>query len=180
MLLVGFLAGAALCFLGNKRLDKVLMCAGIAVILAVVVWAVAATLVETPRETARDGTKRFVAAVVAKDQFKMGEELSPNVTLGMLTKTDILQAATKYAEKWGLTRAVVTSSELEERGTQINCAVTIFSQHEGAEAPPTMKTEWVFTWGQTAEGWKVIQISPVRIGDQDVTAIVRRYFTEKP
>jgi hypothetical protein len=186
MLLAGVLVVLALAVMGNRRLDKRLYASSGAALLLVLVWFGVSRLVETPREAALGGTRAFVAAVVQRDTQVLTDLLAPAATLGAFNREDIAQSATIYAEEFGLKGALITGSEVEERGTQVNCTIRVISTHEAGRrgAPDTMPSDWQFTWGRLPDseggGWRIVQITPIRIGSQEVSGIVSRFFTRRP
>jgi len=186
MLVAGTLLAVVAFVLGNRRLDNKLMASSGVLLLFVGIWWLIGWSVETSREAALGGTRRFIAAVVARDERLMIELLSPAATLGAFNRDDIASSAKVYAEQFGLKSALITGSELEERGSQVNCTIRVISQHEGGQrnSPDTLPTDWQFTWGKMPESdggnWKIVQITPIRIGNQEVSGIVGRFFTRRP
>jgi len=186
MLVAGTLLAVVAFVLGNRRLDNKLMASSGVLLLFVGIWWLIGWSVETSREAALGGTRRFIAAVVARDERLMIELLSPAATLGAFNRDDIASSAKVYADQFGLKSALITGSELEERGSQVNCTIRVISQHEGGQrnSPDTLPTDWQFTWGKMPESdggkWKIVQITPIRIGNQEVSGIVGRFFTRRP
>lgn len=186
MLLAGLLAAVGLFIVGNARLDNRLRFGSVGVVVAVIAWWGVGAMVETPTEAARNGTKRFVAAVVQRDTEKMLGLMAPAATLGAFSREDIAAAAKLYAEEFGLVGAAVLASEVEPRGSQLNCTIRVISRHEGGRrgAPDTLPTDWQFTWGRLPQsdggGWRIVQITPIRVGNQEVSGIIGRYFTRMP
>jgi len=186
MLIAGTLLAVVAFVLGNRRLDNKLMASSGVLLLFVGIWWLIGWSVETSREAALGGTRRFIAAVVARDERLMIELLSPAATLGAFNRDDIASSAKVYADQFGLKSALITGSELEERGSQVNCTIRVISQHEGGQrnSPDTLPTDWQFTWGKMPESdggkWKIVQITPIRIGNQEVSGIVGRFFTRRP
>ncbi len=186
MLVAGTLLAVVAFVLGNRRLDNKLMASSGVLLLFVGIWWLIGWSVETSREAALGGTRRFIAAVVARDERLMTELLSPAATLGAFNRDDIASSAKVYADQFGLKSALITGSELEERGSQVNCTIRVISQHEGGQrnSPDTLPTDWQFTWGKMPESdggkWKIVQITPIRIGNQEVSGIVGRFFTRRP
>ena len=186
MLIAGTLLAVVAFVLGNRRLDNKLMASSGVLLLFVGIWWLIGWSVETFREAALGGTRRFIAAVVARDERLMIELLSPAATLGAFNRDDIASSAKVYADQFGLKSALITGSELEERGSQVNCTIRVISQHEGGQrnSPDTLPTDWQFTWGKMPESdggkWKIVQITPIRIGNQEVSGIVGRFFTRRP
>ena len=186
MLVAGTLLAVVAFVLGNRRLDNKLMASSGVLLLFVGIWWLTGWSVETSREAALGGTRRFIAAVVARDERLMTELLSPAATLGAFNRDDIASSAKVYADQFGLKSALITGSELEERGSQVNCTIRVISQHEGGQrnSPDTLPTDWQFTWGKMPESdggkWKIVQITPIRIGNQEVSGIVGRFFTRRP
>lgn len=180
-------AGAVGLFvIGNSRLDNHLRWGGVGVLLAGVVWWAVAAAIQTPKEAARDGTRRLVAAVVARDAEGVEALLAPSATLGAFNREEIARSAPVYAEEIGLLSAFILAGELELRGSQVVHTVRIVSRHEGGRlrGPDTMTTDWQFVWSRLPEsqggGWRVVQITPVRIGTQEVSGVVGRFFTRPP
>lgn len=186
MLVAGTLLAVVAFVLGNRRLDNKLMASSGVLLLFVGIWWLIGWSVETSREAALGGTRRFIAAVVARDERLMIELLSPAATLGAFNRDDIASSAKVYADQFGLKSALITGSEIEERGSQVNCTIRVISQHEGGQrnSPDTLPTDWQFTWGKMPESdggkWKIVQITPIRIGNQEVSGIVGRFFTRRP
>ena len=186
MLVAGTLLAVVAFVLGNRRLNNKLMASSGVLLLFVGIWWLIGWSVETSREAALGGTRRFIAAVVARDERLMIELLSPAATLGAFNRDDIASSAKVYADQFGLKSALITGSELEERGSQVNCTIRVISQHEGGQrnSPDTLPTDWQFTWGKMPESdggkWKIVQITPIRIGNQEVSGIVGRFFTRRP
>lgn len=186
MLAAGVVVAGVLFFIGNARLDNRLRWASAAVVAGVIAWWAVAYAVETPTEAARGGTKRLVAAVVARDSETLLDLLAPAATLGAFNREEIARSAPLYADEVGLASAFILASEIDVRGSQVVNTVRVVSRHEGGRlrGPDTMTTDWQFVWGRQPDsaggGWKVVQITPVRIGTQDVGGVIGRFFTRPP
>lgn len=186
MVVAAVLVGIGAFVVGNRRLDKKLMRGGVGVVLLAGVWWGIGAWVETDREAVEGGTKRFVAGVVDRKPEELTKLMAPAATLGAFNREDIAAAAGVYAEEFGLKGALITGSEFEERGTQVNFTIRVISRHEGGArgVPDTLPTDWQFTWGKLPAseggGWRIVQITPVRVGNQEVSGIVGRFFTRRP
>lgn len=168
----------ALFWVANNRLDKTLRLVSFALFGLAVLWIAVSVWIDTPRETADKGSHRFVEAAVGRDTRTLSGLLSPEVSLGSLGKEQILAVLPEYADEWGLRSALVTGTNLEDRGGQVVADLTIFSQHEGGPVSglSTIRSSWEFVWGRTPDGWKIVQITPTKVGETSVSDVVGRYF----
>lgn len=181
MLLVGAIMAIAMFWVANSRLDAKLRRASGVLIAVVFGWALTAYLVETPTEAALGGSKRFVEAAVARDTTVLRSLLSADASLGQLSRDQIVEIAPKYADEWGLKSLLVTGSDAQPMGSQVVANLRIFSQHEGGRSMggiSTLRSDWQFTWAKSSEGWRIVQITPTKIGETDVTGVISRYFSK--
>lgn len=180
MLLLGVIAAVALFVYANVRLSGKLRLASVGLLLATALWWALGRFVETPSEAAQDGTSKFVAAAVARDTTTLGSLLSPSVSLGRFGKQDILDTTPGYADRWGLKGAYITGDEIEVRGTQVVYRVRVISSHSGGQTNvETLPTDWEFIWAKEPDGYRIIQITPLRIGTTDVRQVVESYFSNR-
>lgn len=178
MLGLGVASAVALFFYANNRLDKKLRLISLVALLAVVGWGLLARFVETPVEAARKGTSRFIQAAVERDTRTMDELLSVAVALGRFGKPDILATTPGYADQWGLKSAYMTGTEVEARGSQVTARIRVLSTHEGGRTQvDTLPTDWEFVWAKEPEGYRIVEIIPLRIGTTDVRQVVENYFS---
>lgn len=178
MLLIAAVVTLALFWVANSRLDSKLRGVALGMLGVVILWGVVGYLVETPVEAARDGSKKFVQAAVARDAAGLKALLAPEATLGRLGRDQIAEVGIKDAEDWGLASALVTGSDVETRGSQVVANLRIFSQHEGGklQGMSTIRSDWEFVWTKTPEGWRIAQITPTKVGETDVAGVMDKYF----
>lgn len=149
---------------------------GLAILLVAVLWIVADVLVTTPAEAATKGTKRFVAAVVARDKDAIRSLLSPSVALVSLGRDDIATLVPKYADDWGLKSALITDTQTEEASGEVTASIHVFSSHESQKIPDTIPSDWQFIWAKEGDEWHIVKITPIKVGTADLQNIKDGYF----
>ena len=180
MLLAGLILGVGLFIYGNRRISVRMQRASLGVILLTGVWWLVGYLVVTPTEAAWDGTRAAVDAVVARDKSGLAKVLSPDAALGGLGKDQIVTLLPEYADEFGLKSALILGSDIDERGASVTVTIRVFSQHENAKRAmfmDSLRSEWQFVWRKEADGRKLVQITPTKVGETDVTQVVDQYFS---
>ncbi|MCS7035011.1 MAG: hypothetical protein NZ561_13615, partial [Phycisphaerae bacterium] len=101
-LLVGVaVAACGLLWSGNQRQDRHLKRAGLFTLAAGIALSAVSLAVQTPREICLHQTRRWVSAVVAKDEAILDELLHPDAGLARWNRDDIVAGAVKYADLFG-------------------------------------------------------------------------------
>jgi hypothetical protein len=165
---------------GNNRQDKPLKLAGLLVILAGLVLFIVSYVVDTPPEIARRQTKQFVNAVVDRDGAKLDALLHTNASILAWNKADIILGSKLYADQYGVKSAFITSLDLEEHDSLVVSKIVVLSTHEGGSMPiNTMTSTWELNWWKTPNGWKLKDITPIAVGQNELPR-AKAHFQSKP
>lgn len=165
---------------GNNRQDKTLKFAGLAAVLAGVALFLVSYFVETPPEISRRQSKEFVQAVVSRDSAKLDSLLHANASILAWKKPDIIYGTKLYADQYGVKSAFTTSMQLEEHDSLVVSRITVLSTHEGGSMPiDTITSTWELNWLQTTNGWKLKDITPIAVGQNELPR-AKSHFQAKP
>jgi len=171
----------ALLMSGNRRQDRRLLLAGLIVLLlGAVLWLVS-FLIDTPRELVARGSREFVQDVVKRDQSGLKNLLSPNATLMLWNRDDIIAGAMKYSDMYGLKSGMTSSLDVTETSAQLTSTFTVFSTHEAPNIPyNNMSSRWELTWMRSAdETWRITTIKPIQVPGVP-QEVLMRHFQGKP
>jgi hypothetical protein len=165
---------------GNNRQDKTMKLAGLLVVLAGVILFLVSFFVETPPEITRRQTREFVQAVVGRDSAKLDSLLHANASILAWSKQDIIYGSKYYADQYGVKSAFCTSIDIEEHDSLVVSRLTVLSTHEGGNMPiNTMTSTWELNWLQTSNGWKLKDITPIAVGQNELPR-AKGHFQSKP
>lgn len=171
--------GAVLFVTGNKRTENRVRNAGAAVVLLAVALAAVSYFVDTPLETAERRTSELVDAFERADWPAMTSILDPTAAVTVLgnpvygNRDDIITNAKKAHERYGFKSATILSSTAEQ--TQSVITVTIILLTEQDSLGRTLNSQWQFEWLKGAEGWALVEIRALKIG-QSTGDQVREMF----
>jgi len=181
MVFLLLVAGAVIFWSGNKRLDKTLKIIGLTVALLAILWGIVSWFVDTDREIVMKQTRQFVDAVVRRDMPTMTRLLHPKASMVMWNRDNIITGAKVYSDLYGLKGAHITGMDVEDDKTQITVNFAVFSEHDAAVVPATtVNSTWQFGWVDTTDGWRLMNLVPLKIGNLDQTGAQRQYFERKP
>ena len=152
---------------GNKRVENRVRAAGAGVVLLAVVLAAVSYFVDTPIETAERQSNELVKAFEKSDWATMTSILDPGATLTVLSanvyhnRDEIIAAAKKAHERYGFKTARVLFSDATQADTVITVSLTLLTEQS---IPNTLNSRWEFEWQETAEGWRLVQVRAIQIG----------------
>jgi len=165
---------------GNNRQDKPLKLAGLLVIFLGLVLFIVSYVVDTPLEIARRQTSQFVNAVTSRDAATLDRLLHTNASILSWNKPDIIYGAKYYADQYGVKSGFITSMDLEEHDSLVVSKIVVLSTHEGGSMPiNTMTSTWELNWWKTPSGWKLKDITPIAIGQNELPR-AKAHFQSKP
>jgi hypothetical protein len=148
---------------GNNRVKPAIRNAGVGLVGLVLVWAVAAYLVQTRVEQCVTRTHAILAAVEAADWTQLRALLDKNTTLSFLPGGGgdaIRQAAQNSAEAYGLKDIRTLRTTAEQRALE-GVDVTIDTLLEGAQP---LNATFRFEYEQRSDGILLAKIVPITIG----------------
>jgi hypothetical protein len=163
--------GIALFWNGNRRTDTKLRNVGLALLLAAVAVLAISHFVDTDLEKATKQSKKLVYAVEKRDWATLKAIMSPTTSLHVLggtelygTRDEIIAAAQKGVDQYGLKNVHIISTTPEQTDTVINITMTIMSEQDFTGGRP-ITTEWQFEWQESGATWSLVRITNVKIGN---------------
>jgi hypothetical protein len=169
---VGIAALGVIVFVsGNRRREtRVRAAGGVLVLLAAVLFGVSYYM-DTPTERAERQARELVRAVVGRDWRTVTSLLDPRASVAIINgklpiytnRDQIIAGATNAAERYDFKTATITSLDARRDDTVITVTVNILSD-QGATMGYRLPTEWQLEWQETANGWSLIRITCLRIG----------------
>ncbi len=160
--------GVILFVTGNKRAENNIRNAGAAVVLLAILLAAVSYFVDTPRETALKRSHELVDAFERADWATMTSILDPTAAVTVLNfpiysnRDAIMTAAKKAHEQYGFKSVNVLTSSATQADTLITVNVFLLSEQDALGR--TLNSEWQFEWQQTPDGWSLVEIRGLKIG----------------
>ncbi len=161
--------GIAVWMSGNKRRDKTLMNLGYVVAAAALIVTAVSYFVLTDLEKAEAFTNRFVQAVVDQKLDFARDLLDPHAHLSVAggaiqyaDREQVMAAADRADELFGLQSATITSVRTEASGSQINVWFDCISVQDATMGRP-LPTSWEFEYHRQPEGLKLWRITLTRV-----------------
>jgi uncharacterized membrane protein YeiB len=169
-----FAVAAVVFWTGNRRLDKTMKNVGGGMVLLAVGWALAAYLVQTPRERAVAHTKSLLHAYAAHDWPRFQSLLDPTTTLANYANRDmIVRAAQESIDNPGVKDVYILSTEADQTGTHIAVNTTIVTTVARAMDRPVRST-WQLDFVNMGGTWTLTTITPLAFEGQDPSPILRQ------
>jgi hypothetical protein len=163
-------AGVVIFITGNRRVEPRVRVAGIAVIAAGILLAAVSYFVDTPRETAERKTIELAKDFEKADWPGMSAILDARTAVTVMGFTvydgrdKILANAKDAHAKYGFKTVRVLSSNAEQNDTSIT--VTLVLLTEQTQFANTLNSTWAFEWRETKEGWTLVEVRAIQIGQQ--------------
>lgn len=161
--------GAVLFVTGNNRLERNVKLAGLAAVAAAVVLMTVSYFVETPIERAERRCGELVDAFEKADWPAMRAILDPTASVSVLnypiygSRDEIMKAAEEAHARYGFKSVNVLSTDSERIDTLINVGVLLLSEQDALGR--TLNSEWQFVWQETADGWVLVEVRALKIGN---------------
>ena len=162
--------GVVLFVTGNKRVEDKVRYAGLAMIALAVLLVVVSYFVDTPLEMAEKKTRQIVEAFNKQDWATFGsipdkDTLVSLQSLPLYTGgAEIAEAGKRAYQQYGFKSANVLMSSAERADSVITVNITVLTT-EGTLGRP-INSEWAFEWQESAEGWALVEIRALQIGQQ--------------
>lgn len=174
--------GVVLFITGNKRVQTKVRYAGLGVIGLAILLAAVSYFVDTPTETALKKSKQLITSFDKQDWTTFASVLDRDTDVSLHSlpiyqgREDIVAAAKKAYQQYGFTSANVLMSHAERVDTQITVDLTLLTQQTSLGRP--MNSDWQFEWQQSADGWRLVEVRALQIGQQKGEDI-RRLFPSR-
>jgi hypothetical protein len=163
--------GVFLFWTGNQRQEKNVRIAGFGLILAALAVMVLSYLVDTDVEKAVKAAKGMVYAVEQRDWTKLRNILAPKTSLGVFNaaelyadRNEIVTAAQKAVDQYGLKNVHVLSTTPEASNELISVTMTVMSEQEFTSGRP-ITTNWRMEWQRSGNSWVLVRITCIQIGN---------------
>jgi hypothetical protein len=161
--------GVVVFITGNRRTESRVRTAGLGIILLAILLAAVSYFVDTPLETAERRSNELVKAFEKADWPKMTSILDRSAVVKVLdrniytSRDDIIEAAKKAHQKYGFKSANVLSSSATQADTVITVNLTLLTEQDALGR--TLNSRWEFEWQNTADGWMLVEVRAVQIGN---------------
>jgi hypothetical protein len=171
--------GIYLFIFGNRRQDTKLRAIGGAVLLLAVVLFAVGRVMDTDREKAEKRTRQLVTAVENRDWPAMTALLDPKASVAVLNapiysnRDAIIAGAQAGTERYGVKNIRILSLTSRQDATAITIDLDALSDQKLTGQP--FPTSWQFEWQERQDGWKLMRIVCLKIG-QDTGEGMRRSF----
>jgi len=175
-------AGVVLFVTGNNRLEPRVKYAGLAAVGLALLLVAVSYLVDTPIETAERRSRELVDAFERADWPAMTAVLDPTATVSVLTfrvydnRDEIMKAAEAAHGRYGFKSVNVLTMGAEQADTVITVTMVLLSEQDALGR--TLNSEWQFEWQRTADGWALVDVRALKIG-QSTGDQVRGMFPGK-
>ena len=161
--------GVVLFVTGNNRLETKVKYAGLGVVALAVVLTAVSYLVDTPVETAERRTRLLVDAFERADWPAMSAILDPEATAYAFSipvyrgREKIMEKAQEVHGRHGFKSVNVVTMNSERADTVITVNTFLFSEQDAVGR--TLNSDWQFEWQRRAEGWRLMGVRAVKIGN---------------
>lgn len=151
-------AGIAVFVSGNRRQRKPIERAGLAVLgLALLLFGMS-WFVETGREFCVRKTRELVRAADQKDWPAFQARLDPQTSVMMFKGPEVItNSARLAAERVQLGKVVITGLDIDQKETQIDVTIRVFSEQLGT--PGT--SDWRLQFLKDADKWVLYRVEPL-------------------
>jgi hypothetical protein len=179
ILAVAAAGGVVLFYIGNRRLDKALQRAGIALTLLAILIGVFRFTFPSPRERLETRTRNIVKAVNQRDWLALKTLLDPNTTVGtpqrqipaferpsVAGRDLIVSISQRAVDVWGVKNVWVTGTESQQTETLITVALEVFSSQTSTQDRP-VSSSWQFDYEQSGNQWVLNRITLLRVGQEN-------------
>ena len=160
--------GVVLFITGNNRLESKVKAAGLAAVgLAILLMAVS-YFVDTAKESAERRSRALVDAFERADWPAMTAILDPAATVSIQNapmyrgRDRIVEKAKDVHGRYGFKSVNVLTADTEQVDTVITVTMTLFSEQDAFGR--TANSDWQFQWQETAEGWALVDVRALQIG----------------
>jgi hypothetical protein len=163
--------GGFLFWTGNQRQETKIRAGGLALILAAIAVILLSWFVDTDAEKAVKAAKGMVTAVEQHDWTKLRNLLGPNATLAVINgpelyanRNEIVAAAQKAVDQYGLKNTHVISTHVDETDQLIAVTMTVISEQDFTQGRP-LNTSWKLEWERSGSTWVLVRITCIQIGN---------------
>ncbi len=159
------IAAAAMMWRGLTGADSKLRNAGAIVLVIVLLWALLALLVETPRERLIACHQELVAAAQRKQTDVILQELAPNVRFGRWNLADIQQTLSQRLAEINITHNYIRLLKVHISGHTAVSNMNVWTDTRNFGGP--IISYWRFHWqDRRAPGtWQITEIQLLRINN---------------
>lgn len=154
---------------GNRRTESRVRIAGLGAIFLAIVLAAVSYFVDTPLETTERKSNELVKAFEKADWAKMSSVLDRSAVVKVLdrnvytSREDTIEAAKEAHQRYGFRSARVLSSSATQADTIITVDLTLLTEQDALGR--TLNSRWEFVWQKTADGWMLVEVRAVQIGN---------------
>lgn len=142
--------GAYVAYDGNRKQEKQLFHAGLAILLLGILLAAVSYVVDTDRETAIKRTRGLVAAVNARDWNGFRALLDPQTSIyGFRGPDSITRTAQTAAERYRVSAVRITGTDVQRSTGVITIAIRVYSE----SGVGSLLTDWQFQYQDFGQGW---------------------------
>jgi len=173
--------GIFLFWTGNQRQESKLRTGGLGLILAAIAVMLLSYLVDTDAEKAVKASKGMVSAIEQRDWTRLRNLLSPSVTLAVMNgselyanRNEIVTAAQKAVDQYGLKNVHIMSTNVEEAASLISVTMTIISEQDFTQGRP-MNTSWKLEWERSGKTWVLVRITCIQIGNMTGEGVQQQF-----
>jgi hypothetical protein len=160
--------GAAVLFTGGRRLEKNVIRWGTIILLVGVLVGLASYLVDTPVEKAVRRTQGLVSSAANRDWTTFQTLIDPQTSVYSLKGPgEITAAAREMVERFDVTTARITGTEITQRQTVIVVTVRVYSEQRGQSA----LSDWRMEFQNLGQGWILYDVSALPSDQIDTNRI---------
>jgi hypothetical protein len=169
---------------GNRRQQAKLRGAGLGVLALAVALFTAGYFLDTDREKAEKGTRALIDAVERHDWDKMRSLLDDSASVSVPrgpvygNRDLIIGGAQAATEQYGVSniRTLSMQSKQDASGiVTIDIDVLSDQKFTGQMFP----TSWQFEWHEFSDGWKIVNIVCLKIGQETGEGLGRQFPSPK-
>jgi hypothetical protein len=165
--------GGVLFQTGNRRMERRLRTAGLALVCLAGLMLVVNLLVETPMQRCQRLSKELAEDVVNQRWDRARQIMDPNTSFavtgsaveGKFNRDQIIAAAQDAVSRYGVKSITVTSVEPVRTDTLITVSMTVFTTQDATMDRP-LSTSWEFDWQEIGSNWKLQRLVLLNIGGE--------------
>jgi hypothetical protein len=166
------IVGAFVFISGNRRQERNTRLAGLAIALLGITLACVSYLVDTPVEKTVKQSRQLVNAIEAREWTTVESLLDAKSSLSVFqaftlysTREQILAAAKKGVEQYGIKNVRVLRADAAETGAIITVTLDLMSEQDFTMGRP-ITSSWQFEWYKNGSAWTLRRIINLKIADR--------------